>query len=345
MNIAVFDARRSRDPTGTSGIRSRFRMDAQRRIADMRAIVRAAVVDHDVLGLGLASGNIDPTAPLAGTFALASQPLGAFGNWFTQVAYAAFVGRDGGWVTAHVREATMAGNARAQREVRNLVPVAIDFTRSDMIASLAAQELTGIADATVQQTVRAAHDAVLAHWSPRVLFRAMSERFDKITRIRTNALVNQIVIKAFNDAKLEVYGAAGIARVGVIPEMQPAPRAHDHAMRDAPVITPYKIIKGVKTVAKIAKARGVSVTKMAKLVTQATKWKKAVEAATGAGDLVGVLTAEDDLVCDDCDEISLSGPYTLYEAVGLIPAHPNCRCEFVPESDERFAEIEQGDAR
>jgi 8-oxo-dGTP pyrophosphatase MutT (NUDIX family) len=51
-------------------------------------------------------------------------------------------------------------------------------------------------------------------------------------------------------------------------------------------------------------------------------------------DLVGVLTAEDDAVCPQCEEISADGPYRLDEAERLIPAHPNCRCAFVPWDED-----------
>ncbi len=56
-------------------------------------------------------------------------------------------------------------------------------------------------------------------------------------------------------------------------------------------------------------------------------------------DLVEVLTAGDDLVCPVCEDISDEGPYTLDDAEGLIPAHPNCRCAFVPADDARFASV------
>ena len=39
---------------------------------------------------------------------------------------------------------------------------------------------------------------------------------------------------------------------------------------------------------------------------------------------VDVLTAGDELVCDECEAIAEDGPYTLDEAEGLIPAHVNC---------------------
>jgi ADP-ribose pyrophosphatase YjhB (NUDIX family) len=45
---------------------------------------------------------------------------------------------------------------------------------------------------------------------------------------------------------------------------------------------------------------------------------------------VDVLTAGDNDVCIVCEDISDEGPYDLDEAEGLIPAHPWCRCAFVP---------------
>jgi hypothetical protein len=53
--------------------------------------------------------------------------------------------------------------------------------------------------------------------------------------------------------------------------------------------------------------------------------------------LVEVLTAGDDDVCIVCQDIAENNPYTIAEARGLIPAHPWCRCAFVPLGDARFA--------
>lgn len=53
-----------------------------------------------------------------------------------------------------------------------------------------------------------------------------------------------------------------------------------------------------------------------------------------AAEEVNVQTAGDDRVCDECDDIAAAGPYSLDEAEDLIPAHPNCRCTFVPAVDD-----------
>lgn len=61
-----------------------------------------------------------------------------------------------------------------------------------------------------------------------------------------------------------------------------------------------------------------------------------VTVGTPGEEWVNVLTAGDDLVCIECEDISASGPYQLDEAETLIPAHPNCRCSFIPADDMRF---------
>ncbi len=48
------------------------------------------------------------------------------------------------------------------------------------------------------------------------------------------------------------------------------------------------------------------------------------------GELVNVVTREDNLVCQLCLDISEEGPYTVEEASNKIPAHVNCRCIMLP---------------
>ena len=53
----------------------------------------------------------------------------------------------------------------------------------------------------------------------------------------------------------------------------------------------------------------------------------------GLGEFVNALTAGDDKVCVICEEIAAEGPYSIEEAQGLLPAHPNCRCAWIPAFD------------
>lgn len=62
-------------------------------------------------------------------------------------------------------------------------------------------------------------------------------------------------------------------------------------------------------------------------------------------EFVNVLTAGDNRVCQVCQDLAEEGPYSLLEAWGMLPAHVDCRCAFVPAFDnarnqELAAEIE-----
>lgn len=48
--------------------------------------------------------------------------------------------------------------------------------------------------------------------------------------------------------------------------------------------------------------------------------------ATDKQRLVKITTMDDELVCEICQEAAENGPYTMEEAQGMLPLHPNCRC-------------------
>ena len=56
-------------------------------------------------------------------------------------------------------------------------------------------------------------------------------------------------------------------------------------------------------------------------------------------EFVNVLTAGDNRVCIICETLSENGPYSLAEAQGMLPAHIDCRCAFVPAFSRRNQEL------
>jgi hypothetical protein len=51
---------------------------------------------------------------------------------------------------------------------------------------------------------------------------------------------------------------------------------------------------------------------------------------------VGVRTAGDDKVCEDCEDYAAHGPYDIDDVEQALPLHVNCRCTWYPWSDRRF---------
>ena len=48
---------------------------------------------------------------------------------------------------------------------------------------------------------------------------------------------------------------------------------------------------------------------------------------------VEIITAQDNLVCDDCIDAEENNPHSIQEAQSLLPMHPNCRCAYSPVVD------------
>ena len=87
---------------------------------------------------------------------------------------------------------------------------------------------------------------------------------------------------------------------------------------------------------------GISVRTRAEMIAR-TEYARAVNTGTLQAyanygiDKVVINTSHDGLVCDYCIALEEDNPYTLQEAMKLLPAHPNCRCNYaayIPEPDE-----------
>jgi hypothetical protein len=185
---------------------------------------------------------------------------------------------------------------------------------------------------------------------PEALMRNVRDVLEKVTRVRLNLMVNTGVVRAVNAGKLFAYANEGITQVGIDPEWVQHRHHHDSVvtLQDANKTRKAK----VRERKKANKARRTQ--RRSKLSAEARILKAAFPAAGAVIEaieraeevieqvtLVGVLTAGDDEVCEECQDIAADGPYDLDTARGLIPAHPNCRCAFIPFGDARFAAIEE----
>ena len=58
--------------------------------------------------------------------------------------------------------------------------------------------------------------------------------------------------------------------------------------------------------------------------------------------LVKIVTMEDELVCQACEDAADDSPYTLEEAQAKLPIHPNCRCLLQPFESTRRLPVQFG---
>jgi hypothetical protein len=206
------------------------------------------------------------------------------------------------WIGTFITQAFERGWKRAEIQTGMEFPVAYD--RASVVTALCVTELQGAMEAASQQAVRVFSEGLIAHDKPRKIAVAIKDRMMRIGRTRSRATAAAQIVRAYSEATLDVFELARVPAVGLVPEHVRRPRVQDADLPSA------------RTIRRIRRR----------------------ERLLSRLNYVEVLTAGDDDVCPECEDISDSGPYTINQARGLIPAHPECRCAFVPAEDDRFAD-------
>lgn len=298
------------DPTGTKKLRTAFNSMLAIKWRGMKALTRQVIVQQDLLTMG-AKGLMQIANPTVQGGATKTQ---MFQRWYDYIAQTQVLQGDGSWMREYIRRGYEAGVAFAQAEVGNYVSK-LAGDRQETIFQLAVVELQGIIEATSQQAVRAVAFGLLHGQRPNRIARAIADVIDKTGVTRSTALVELIVVKAFGEGTLDTYESAGVRRVGLLPETVLARRTTDARRR----ITP----------SGPAGTRSRGETPGLRTIQRIRKQERELEGAVPGG-LVNVETAGDDRVCPVCEKISNRGPYRINKARQLIPAHPRCRCVFIP---------------
>ena len=298
-SLATLDApARERDPTGTIGLRRSFRAAGTLRMNQLRAQMRVAVMEHDVLGF--AGG------------ALSSQPpdvkLRAFAGWLTASA-GQMLG--GPWLSWWVAKAWASGEQ-----------VGISYTNTPLVSEgsgavleLARVELDGIVGAVIQQVVReAARSLVMKKAKRQLVWRRLAAAFDKVGPPRIMALANTITVMAHNRGRGAAFKAAGFDQVGIIPES----------------MTSLQRLDAMPRALLHDKRRELSAEEELEAPSRARLQREFEETE------VGIVTAGDDRVCEACEDFAADAPHDIDKALDTLPMHVGCRCAIVPWYDKRF---------
>jgi len=299
------------DPTGTGSIRTAFNSALAIRWRGLRALVRTMIAEQDVLSMGSRGLMAIANPSVMG----GATKIQMFQRWFDHVAQAQLVGGDGSWIREYIARGYAAGQQFAQRETGTFSVSRYAGDREQAIFQLAVVELQGIIEAVSQQAVRAVASGLLHGQRPNAIIRAVQSRIDTVGMSRSTAMVELVVVKAFGEATLDTYEAAGVTRVGLLPEQL--------LLGDAK-----------KKRAKRLKPTGRAGTRSRKTpggpgertVQRIRRHERSLEVFP----LVNVLTAGDKKVCQVCKKLARGGPYKINRARSLVPAHPRCRCVFIP---------------
>lgn len=303
---------KSRDPTRSAGLRRQGRAVANRRVFELHRALRQALQDNDVLGLR----RPDVTHAFMAFVEAPEQRLTRGGSMVRQITDF-MIGSE--WLYDVVERSVRKGMRQAGQELRVMVGELDAAEVAGFHAGISQIEAAGISNETQRRIFRHMIDAMQKAETPEILMSRVRDVLEKITRARLMLLINTSVVRSVNAGKLFAYRENGVRQVGVEAEWLPSTRVRDHVHDRTPPA---------------------EVSRMSSRTQQRRERVERMLEATFAGG-VEILTAGDDKVCEDCQDISNDGPYDIDMARSLIPAHPNCRCAFVPYGDERFAPIEE----
>lgn len=317
------------DPTGTGKLRAKFRMSMGHRWNQLRELAKLMLVKNDLLALkssGLTS-VINPAITHAGS------KIDIFQRWFDMALQNAVLQKDGSFMRPFLQQAYTLGTTFGQLQAKSQAVHNLSQHRTDALVTLARVELEGIIEAVSQQSIRAVAEGLLADKKPAAIVRDVLNVIETVGRNRSNAMIELLTVRAFSEASLDVYEASGLATVGLIPES----RAQSKVVTDAKA--QQKETRKAKDAKRSGPGSRVSRTGAGPSSRTISRIRAAeLNVAKRLGENVNVRTAGDDDVCPVCEAISEDGPYTINRARSLIPAHPHCRCVFVPADDGRFSQ-------
>jgi hypothetical protein len=200
------------DPTGTSKLRSAFRVEVNRYVTSFLTHIKQAISVQDLLGVG---GLLIPHPAMFGVRDPGglSTKLQVFTNYINQLGYCLLV-RDAVWLRPHIANAFAHGLAAGERWTKiplNDGPAELDFLH-------AKAELEGIVDAITQQTTRVVAVGLRKGLSSAAMYRTIMVVVRKIQASRLNALGHQIVVHQHALGRIHQFRHHGYKLVGIIPE-------------------------------------------------------------------------------------------------------------------------------
>lgn len=330
--LTFADASIRLDPTGTGRIRRAMASAMTIKWNSLRPMLRAQLIQNDILGLNIRSIQTAMSGMMAASMAAGgATKVEVFQRLFDTMLQNTVLAENGDYVKTYISAGYSKGSAFGNSEIDT--DPRTNFTLQGAVAERIATlqkftfvEMQGVAEAVSQQAVRIVANGLLAQQPAGTILRAIFGVLSKVGRERTNTIAEFMVVRAFNEGVLDAYEAAGLTHVALVPETRPTAVVTD--ARKQRRVTGKR--KGAGS--RISRTQQPSNSTIARIRRQERELERL--------SMVNVRTAGDDRVCPICEDIADDGPYTINHARSLIPAHPRCRCTFVPANDRRYARDE-----
>jgi hypothetical protein len=319
---------RRRDPAGIAGIVQRLTAEFDRRFGALASDIEESIVERDCFGIVAAaraaeSRSLLTQAPLpdnALIFKTVEEKVAGFMSWLRA--------QEDAGVLDIVRLAPHG--SRVAREwsgvyVQSYYAKALRETYEKAVA--AAQGKLHRAGYTKPSTV-----------APLAMRMQQPIHVERIGLLYARAFEDLKSVLAVQEASIQRAIAEGLT-LGLTRGMAEGRNPLDIARALAKDATHPVAAIGLNRVRMIAR------TEMSRAHTLATVAEYREAEAEGVHVEAELMTSGLDTVCEDCLELEEGGPYSLDEAEGLIPVHPNCMCTLIPvtKPGEKLAKRERGE--
>lgn len=290
LNVTDAERRRRADPTGLSSVRRRYEADMVARFRLIRKLIVEAIVKLDVLGLQ-EPGNVQATSFAA--------------NFMPRVTRDAVAAPQPGAFRFDTNARKVQGFMNWLRQAQREGILEISSGVPNSMAANASWQNTYI-DSAYQKGIR---DAYKRAGKPMGPFNAP---------VHADA-AGLIYTRAYEDLEgITQVMSTQISR-SLAQSMVEGRSAMDTARRLADRVDKVGITR----------ARTIARTEMTRAYGEATLNSYKEMGVHGVEVEAEFSTAGDDSVCPECEELE-GKIYSLEEASGLIPVHPNCRCAYIP---------------
>lgn len=289
------------DPTRTTGMRNRFSAAMRRRFKSLASDIRESIVDKDCFGIqkptsGLAS--LDATQTRQFEFKTDPEKIKSFMDWLV--------------------EQEKAGVLQSYTRFTNVSHWTDQFVdaayKQGVRRAMAEMQSSGMISESTSYTLTAAMAQPIHREALELMYSRTFEDLKTVTDVMNSQIRTRIA-----------DGIRGGLTKGLAEGKSPLQIARELV---ADVVNRVDVI-GITRAELIARTEIIRAHHTASISEY-----RSIDEDMGVTVIAEFKTATDSLVCPDC--ASLDGKeFTLAEAEGLIPVHPNCRCVCLPKPQAR----------
>jgi len=294
------------DPTRTTVLRAAFVRDMRKRFAELVRVVHQAVVEQDCFGLRSTTSpqTLQLTPPVSGAFAFArsTDKVDAFMRWLDQqvdrglLQVSEFqqvgIGIEGAWTNKYIADSYKRGVIRARYELQRSV------------SGIPNIEQTGGIDAVMGNPFHVDRLELLYSRTFNGLKGITTAMDTQISRILAQGIADGDHPTLLERKLRATIDGTGMGKLGIT----------DSLGRFIPAKRRAEMLARTEIIHAHAEAT----------LQEFSNWK-----LEGVEIVAEWVSANDSRMCERCG--ALNGEvFSIEQARGMIPLHPNCRCTWVP---------------